>query len=240
MNCLQRLFQNVHRKSRGAYGNIAGALSHAIGAHHAGTCIALRRCQQCARLQISGRVQKPCPFFCQTACTAACRKYPRQDVSQLPRLLLHLFQAVKFCQHPCIIGTGSLIHWEHAGSIAYAQHLLATQLPMDIACQSGKEAYFRHMRLLVQHCLIKVGNAPALGNIEAQCLGQLICRLSCNIVPPSAEWHQQLILCIKRQIAVHHGTDAHCTDFLKPDAVFFLHAGSHRPVAGLNPLPRLC
>ena len=95
------------------------------------------------------------------------------------------------------------------------------------------------MRLLVQHSLIYMGNAPPLWNIEVQHPCQLIRSLAGNIVPPGSKWYQQLVLFVKGQIAMHHGTYAHGADFLQLQAVFFLYLSCQLSIAGLDALPGL-
>ena len=64
------------------------------------------------------------------------------------------------------------------------------------------------MGLPIQHSLVQVGNAPPLGDIEAEGGGQLSSRRARSSVAPGAERRQQLPSLIERLVAVHHGGNA--------------------------------
>ena len=70
--------------------------------------------------------------------------------------------------HACIISIGLAIDGKHARSVANAQHLLAGQLPMHIACQRGQISDILDMGFLVQDGLIEVRDAPAMGNVKLE------------------------------------------------------------------------
>ena len=45
---------------------------------------------------------------------------------------------------------------------------MAGQLPVHIACQRGKKVQLGQMLFFVQHSLVQVGNAPALGDVASR------------------------------------------------------------------------
>ena len=211
---LQWLLQNIHRESRCTYRNITSAFSYTVGAYHARTCITLWWCHSCASLQHTSWIQQPCTSLSQSTGSLTCWQNSWQNILQLPRQITDIFQFIEFLYHILIIGSNVFIYWEHTRSIPNTQYLLTAQLPMNVASQGGEELDFRHMRLLVQHSLINMSHTPSLRNVEFQSLGQVICCFASNIIAPSSKWHQQLILCIKSQITMHHGTDTNGADSL--------------------------
>ena len=93
------------------------------------------------------------------------------------------------------------------------------------------------MFLTIQNGLVQMGNAPALRNIEGKFLRQLICRFTCDIVPPGAEGRQLLAVLVKGQVAVHHGTDADGTNLRQGHMIATLDIRCQLLKAGLNSLP---
>ena len=71
-----------------------------------------------------------------------------------------------------IVVVGLAVDGEHARCVAHTQHLLLRQFPMDIACERGLIADILDMGFLVQYRLVEVGNAPAMGNIELEQIGE--------------------------------------------------------------------
>ena len=72
--------------------------------------------------------------------------------------------------HRCVVVLGLRMNRQHARSVAYAEHLLARQLPVDIAGQCGQELDVFHVLLFVEHALVEVGDAPTQGNVEVEAL----------------------------------------------------------------------
>ena len=102
---------------------------------------------------------------------------------------------------------------------------------MGIASQGGEVAHLGQVVFLVQDGLIQVAQAPALGHIELEQLGQLLGSLGGHGIAPGAEGNQQVHIGIKGQIAVHHGADAHGADLGQGDAILFLHVLLHVLIA---------
>ena len=114
---------------------------------------------------------------------------------------------------------------------------------MDIARQRRKEGQLAQMTLLIEKRLIKMRDAPPLGNVEAERLGQLgRCRAGHRIAP-CAEGYQQFADPIKGQIAVHHCRDPDAAHRCKGLPVFCLHIGGQCGVgvlqAGMHGLQRV-
>ena len=235
----KRSIQHIHGKGRGAYGDIASAGPHRIGGHHACACVTLRGRAGGSRLQGTRGVQQLCSLRGDMACLHACRLHLRQQLRQTPIKTADLRQLLELQDHFRIIAPGGNINGEHARGIAYPQDLLPRELPVHIACQGSKEGNLRHLRLPVQDSLIEVGNAPALGNIEAKQRPELPCRLPGDVVPPGAELGQLLTFLVKGQIAMHHGADAEAAKLRQLHAVLLFHLCRQATVTGLDSLPDL-
>ena len=74
------------------------------------------------------------------------------------------------------------------------------------------------MRLIIQHSLVVVSDAPALRDVKAQYFGKLVCRLARDGVAPGAEFSKLFSVLVERQIAVHHGGNADAADFIHGNA----------------------
>ena len=79
---------------------------------------------------------------------------------------------------------------------------------VDISGESGDMCDPADVLLAVQNGLIQMCDAPPLGDVEAEECGQLSCRCLGGGVAPRAEGHKEVIVGIKREIAVHHARDA--------------------------------
>ena len=90
------------------------------------------------------------------------------------------------------------------------------------------------MRFLVQIRLIQVGNAPALGDVEAEELRELFRRLAGDGVAPGAKFRKLLCVPVEGQIAVHHGGHADGADGIERDAELCLHVVPEPCKAGLD------
>ena len=76
---------------------------------------------------------------------------------------------------------------------------------MDIARQRREIGDLAHMIFSVEHCLVQMGDAPALRNIKAEQIGQLCSCLPGNGVAPGAEFRKLPSVFVERKISVHHG-----------------------------------
>ncbi|CCX65502.1 unknown [Firmicutes bacterium CAG:791] len=89
----------------------------------------------------------------------------------------------------------------------------------------------------VQNCLIQMRNAPSLRNIVVEQLRQLLRSFSCNRIAPGTKRNKQLILIIKRKIAMHHCADADRGKAMNFRIVFLLHILKKIRIASLQSLP---
>ena len=146
---------------------------------------------------------------------------------------------VEQLEHALIVVVGLAVDGEHARGFANAQHLLPGQLPMDIACQRGQIADILDMGFLVQYRLIEVGNAPTLGNVELEQIGELLCCLSGDGVSPGAKRDEQISILIECQIAVHHGAEADGANGLERGVVLLKNLAAELPIAVLQACPNI-
>ena len=93
------------------------------------------------------------------------------------------------------------------------------------------------MLFSVQNCLIQMRNAPTLRNIVVEQLRQLLRSFPCNRIAPGTKRNKQLILIIKRKIAMHHCADADCGKAMNFRIVFLLHILKKIRIASLQSLP---
>ena len=93
------------------------------------------------------------------------------------------------------------------------------------------------MFLPVQECLIEVGNAPTLRDVELQLFREDVRRRARHIVPPCTELCKLLPLPIKRKIAVHHRADPDRANLRERHMIARLHIGSKLRVTGLHARP---
>ena len=144
----------------------------------------------------------------QHACRRACGQNLRQDVTKLPWESVGRDEIVELLDHvgPVVPGLG--IDGYHARCVADSQHLLAGELPVDIAGQGGEIGDLGDMLLLVQDGLVQVGDAPAQGNVVNEQLREGRCGLTGIGVAPGAEGDHEVAFLVERHVAVHHGADA--------------------------------
>ena len=79
--------------------------------------------------------------------------------------------------------------------------------------------------------------APPLRNIKAKHLRKLCCSLTCDGISPCPKWHKQIIILVKRQIAVHHAGNTDCRKLFDGNTILFLCILRHFAVAVWNALP---
>ena len=75
------------------------------------------------------------------------------------------------------------------------------------------------MVFAVQDALIEVRDSPAQRDVEIKAIGQSVCRFLCVRIAPGLERCQELSLCIKGHVAMHHGADADGADTREGEAV---------------------
>lgn len=94
------------------------------------------------------------------------------------------------------------------------------------------------MLFFVQHSLVQVGNAPALGDVEAERRSQLLGRCAGDGVAPGAERHQQFAVGIKGRSRASW-RKCQCAHLGQGAAVFLLYISGKGSVSTLQALPDL-
>ena len=77
-------------------------------------------------------------------------------------------------------------------------------------CREVRDA--RDMRFVSKDRLIEMSDAPSLGDIESECIGQLIGGFFRDRVSPCPERNEETAFGIECHISVHHGAYADGTD----------------------------
>ena len=91
----------------------------------------------------------------------------------------------------------------------------------------------------VQDRLVKMGDAPSLGDVVLEQLGELFGSFSRDIVSPGAERHQEIVILVKCHISVHHPADSQRFQAGQCDAVALFYVLCQIAVASLKPFPDL-
>ena len=233
----QFLLQDNHRDGGRAGGDVARTGTDGVRRNHAGACVAFRRAERDAGLQVAGDIQALRARLGQAAGQLAGAQHLRQDVAQLPGVLLRSNQFLELLHHVRAVISRRRIDREHAGGVADAQHLLPGQLPVDVAGERGQVADALHVGLAVQDGLIQVRDAPAERNVIVEELGELRGGGTGVGVAPGAERSQQVAFLVERHVAVHHRTDADGGEVLDLHAIALLHVGAHVGIALLEAKP---
>ena len=110
---------------------------------------------------------------------------------------------------------------------------------MDIAGQRGQIADILDVGFLVQDRLVEVGNAPALGNVELEQIGEFLCRLPGHGVAPGAKRDEQISVLIEGQVAVHHAAEADGANGLERGVVLLKHLVAELAIAFLQACPNI-
>ena len=139
----------------------------------------------------------------------------RKDCTDVPVKTVFRHQRVEFVQHRRVIRQCLAVDGEHAGGFADAEDIFARQQVMHIARERGDVGDVLDVRFAVQDGLIQVRGGPALRDVEAEGLGQLVRGLAGHGVLPGAEGCEQVPVLIKGQIAVHHAGNAHGRDLAR-------------------------
>lgn len=144
----------------------------------------------------------------------------------------HLGQPVELPEHLLVVAARGRVDREHARRVAHAQHALPREAPVHVAGERREVRDAARVLLAGEDRLVEVGNAPALGNVEAEELGQLAGGLQGRGVAPGAERNEQLVPRVERQVAVHHRRDAQRAHAAQRHAVALADVGLERGVAG--------
>lgn len=124
-------------------------------------------------------------------------------------------QRVEFVQHRRVIAERLAVDGEHAGGLADADGVFAREQKMHIACQRCDVRDVPHVIFPVQDRLIQVRDRPALRDVEAERLCELLGGFPGHGVLPCAERNEQTPVLVKGEIAVHHARDAYRRDLAR-------------------------
>ena len=172
-------------------------------------------------------------------CRFPCTQDTRQDSLNFPRTRLDLGKVREHGEHIRIIRPRFLIDGKHPRGVADAEHLLARELPVHIACERRDKVDLLCMFLPVQECLIEVGNAPTLRDVELQLFREDVRRRARHIVPPCTELCKLLPLPVKRKITVHHRADSDRANLRERHMIARLYTCGKLCVTGLHSRPDL-
>ena len=225
----QGLLGDDHGEVGGAGGHVARAGTDGVGGRHAGAGVALAGGDRDAGTQGAGGVQEPGAGLRQRAALLPRCQHLGENITQR-----NARQGVELLHHGLVIVAAGAVDGEHAAGLPHAHHLFPGELPVDIARQSGEIGDVFHMCLAVQNGLVQVGDAPALGDIEAEEGGQLLRRRAGDGVAPGAERGKLAAVLTKGQVAVHHGADADGAHGGQLHAELGFHIGFQLGKAGLQ------
>ena len=198
----QWLFENDHGKDGRSGGDIAGSQRDGVGRRHAGACVALGRAERdpCGQKAM----QIAAAGLCQRSCRLSGCQDGGQHAADRPVEAVFAGQHVKFVEHGRVIRQRPAVNGEHAGCFADADGVFTGKKIMDIARERGDMGDASDVRFPVQDGLIQVRDGPALRDVEAEGLCELVGRFAGHGVLPRAERGKQVPVLIKGQIAVHH------------------------------------
>ena len=240
----ERVICHKHGKGARPGGDIARTRPNGICGGHAGSCIALTRCDGDPRLKRSCRVKETRARLRQISGDLARRDRLRENISKTPRILFRFRQRFKGFRHLCVIAERFAVERENAGGFAEADLLLAGQPPVDISRQRREIADACHMFFAAEHGLIKMRDRPALRDMKAEEFRELLGRLTGNGVAPCAKWCERHAGLVQRQISVHHGRYADGAECRRIFPGSFPDIGAQIGIAALHAaddiLQRIC
>ncbi len=133
----QLFLKHNHGERRCAGRDISGALFHSVGCCHAGSRVTFRRTHRHTGFQSAGDVEPLSAFFGEASGFLSRHKHLRKNLFESPAEALVGNQFVKLLDHVLAIVLGFGVNRNHARTVAYANHLLACELPVDVAGESG-------------------------------------------------------------------------------------------------------
>ncbi len=228
----KRLFQYQHCKDRGSRRNVACFRQYRVCGGHSRSRVALGGTEFYSRFQGAGRVKKPCAAFGKRGVSLS----RAQNLWEyLPDVAAEIFFRKKLGKlfDVCFI-VSTVFNWEYSRSLAHAHAALSRKEIVDIPRKSVYMGDFGYVLLAVQNRLIKMGNAPPLGDIELKSFGKLRGSLLGNGVPPCPERNEKLILFVEGHVAVHHARYAHCAVGFGDSAVPLLYVFREARIAALQ------
>ena len=231
------LLEHDHRERRRAGGDVARAWQHGVGGRHACSGVALWRAEHGAGLEVTRDVEPRGAFGRERAGLLAGHEDARQDVCELPRIVARSHEGVELVDHLLRVASLGGVDGEHTGGVAHAEHLLARELPVDVSGERREVCDLRDVGLVIEDCLIEVGDAPAQGYVEDEELRELLGGTGRVGVAPGAEGHEYGAVGAEGHIAVHHGADADGRQTLDLHVVVGAHVVAQTCVAVLEAIP---
>ena len=228
------MLEHDHREDRGARAHVAGALRDGVRGDHARAGIALGRAERAAGLEVARGVKQARAVGREVAGALPRHEHVRQQVLDLPRDAVLGDARVELLDHGAVVVLRRRVDREHARGVSHGEAVLPREEPMGVARERREGGGAGHVLLAVNDGLVDVGDAPALGDVEREELRELARRDGRRGVAPGAERDEQRVIGVKRQIAVHHGRDAHGADVPQRHAVAPLHVGLERRIGALD------
>ena len=217
--------------------DVAGARGDRVRRDHPGSGIALGRTQRDAGAQHAGRVEQLRALGRQLPGGPARRQHLGQEVGQAESRRSLGDESVEAAQQLSVVVAGGGIDGEHPRRVADAEHRPTRELGVHVPGEGRERRDARHVRLVVEHRLVHVGDRPAERDVRAEELTEFGGRARGGRVAPGAERHQQLAVRVEGQVPVHHRRNADRTDGLQPHAVALLRIGDQLRVRGADAGP---
>ena len=233
----QGFLQHDHRERWSTCTYVTGALTNSVGSYHTCTCITLWRAERSTSLESARWVELLCSFLGKNTCIFACVQYLWENVENLPAQVLRLDELVELSHHLSIVVVGVGIDREHTWCVAYAKHLLASELPVDVTGERGEEVNLVDVLFTVQDSLINVRDTPTQWDVEVEELWKLGCCLGGVGIAPGAERNEDILILAESHVAVHHCRNTDGSQLLDFAIVLCLHVLAEVSVAILQTFP---
>ena len=232
VNSGKRLAEHQHGKYGSTCGDISCACSYGVCGNHSRACVSLGRAEGNACFKASCGIKEPCALFSKICPLFTCALNSREKAVYIIIIAMGSYFIGIFFQLVLVIACH--INGENSRSLAYANGIFSAEHEMDIACKGRYFLGSGNIFLFVEHRLIEMCAAPALGNVEIKQLGKLCRSLFGGGVSPCPERSEKSSVFIKCHDTVHHGGNAHCAVGLGANAVFLLYVRQERSIAGAN------
>ena len=201
----ERALEHDHREDARARADVAGARARRSSS---------RPCR-CRRRPRAGRAATPgwstpdgsssaAPSAVSSPGLPAGRQHLGQQLGEVQAGRALGDEPVEHLEQPCVVVARRGVDREHARGVADADRLAAREPPVHVPGERRDEGDLRDVRLLVEDRLVQVGDRPAQRDVEAELLAELGGGRPGRRVAPGAERHEQLVVGVEREVAVHH------------------------------------
>jgi hypothetical protein len=106
-----------------------------------------------------------------------------------------------------VVGAGGGVDREHPRRVADAEHPPPGERVVHVPGERVQGGDLRNVRFGIPHRLVQVRDRPAQRDVGAEEPGQLGGGIAGRGVAPGAERHEQLVVGVEREVAVHHRRD---------------------------------